>query len=794
MKYFRLAHAVNLEMGDRMSAAWCLDSLGQIAAVRGNYSQAISLSHEAMEAYRQLGDGEGEGDVRAGLAEIYLRLGNVNESLEQAAMAQKLAEAAGAEELLRRAAHVAARAYDQAGQQDKAEANYRRVLEVARQWSDRLSEVRVLNDLADHCLRTGRQQEAQQHLDLAMTLMAGEEYYPVRARTCLLLARAAADPQEAVDWAGSALQLARSGGFPEREWQALADLGLYQRRLGQIDLAEQSLLEAIDRVESLRRGAGTDELRLFMLEPALAPYERLLDLYVEELRDPRPAFAVSERSRAQLLAGRLQAARVEQRETEESPEDPRERDLHAQLIFLQSRLQDMEMSRVERDSLRGLVDRVEEELALVQLRRVAGDEGGVMSPLSTDDLLAVLTPREHLLSYFVGEDKTYLFSVTRREVQVDVLGPTSMLNEKVTRYLHLQRRAQSRDDLPGAVMIQARGELYRLLVEPVAGDIARDDELIIAPDGLLHRLPFAYLHDGQRYLVEKNTLFVTPSLRVLGELRSRPHRRPGGEGGGKVLAIAGEAGDTTRTHPYNEDPMSELSDLPEAEGEVWQLARRFPAAEVLVGTAATEQRLRGGSLQEADIIHVAAHGYTDPVDFRKSYIMLSREGGVDGAGDDGLLQWQEIMNLNISPSLVTLASCRSAQGVFSRGEGVTGLTQAFLHAGSRGVLASLTDVPDRGTRWIMDRFYSELAQGKTAAQSLQTAQLAGLQWARKQDRETVLPGAAFVLIGDGDLRYAGAQRSWNLWLVFVGLLLVVGSVWMAAGAPKKLWHFPKKQV
>jgi CHAT domain-containing protein len=503
---------------------------------------------------------------------------------------------------------------------------------------------------------------------------------------------------------------------------------------------------------------------------------------------------VSERSRAQLLASRLQAARVEQGESEESPEDPRERDLRAQLTFLQSRLQDMELSRVERDSLRSLVGSVEEELALVQLRRAAGEDDDVLSPLSTGDLLAVLTAREHMLSYFVGEEATYLFSVTRRGVQVEDLGSTAVLDEKILRYLQLQRRSQASDDLPGAVMIQARGELYRLLVEPAAGDIAREAELIIAPDGLLHRLPFAYLHDGERYLVERNTLFVTPSLRVLGELRSRPYRRPGREGGGKVLAIAGEAGDTTRTHPYDEDQMSQLSDLPEAEGEVWQLARRFPAAEVLVGTAATEQRLRGGSLQEADIIHVAAHGYSDPVDFRKSYIMLSRESGVDGTGDDGLLQWQEIMNLNINPSLVTLASCRSAQGVFSRGEGVTGLTQAFLHAGTRGVLASLTDVPDRGTRWIMDRFYRELAQGKTAAQSLQTAQLAGLEWAREQGREAVLPGAAFVLIGDGDLRYAGAHRPWNLWLVVMGLLLVVGSVWMAAGAPRKLWHFPKKQV
>ena len=52
-------------------------------------------------------------------------------------------------------------------------------------------------------------------------------------------------------------------------------------------------------------------------------------------------------------------------------------------------------------------------------------------------------------------------------------------------------------------------------------------------------------------------------------------------------------------------------------------------------------------------------------------------------------------------SLVTLAACRSAGGVLAHGEGITGLTQAFLHAGATSVLAAQADVPDRLARRLM---------------------------------------------------------------------------------------------
>ncbi len=129
--------------------------------------------------------------------------------------------------------------------------------------------------------------------------------------------------------------------------------------------------------------------------------------------------------------------------------------------------------------------------------------------------------------------------------------------------------------------------------------------------------------------------------------------------------------------------------------------------------------------------------------------------------NDGLLQWHEIVSLDLDASLVALSSCRSAQGVLTSGEGITGLTQAFLYAGSRCVLASLTDIKDRDASLVMDRFYLELRKGASAAAALRAAQLAVLRDSRSEGGE--LAANSFVLVGDGAVTHADRGRRPGFW-------------------------------
>jgi hypothetical protein len=125
----------------------------------------------------------------------------------------------------------------------------------------------------------------------------------------------------------------------------------------------------------------------------------------------------------------------------------------------------------------------------------------------------------------------------------------------------------------------------------------------------------------------------------------------------------------------------------------------------------------------------------------------------DPAGGDGLLQWDEVAALNLGSSLVTLAACRSAGGVLAVGEGVTGLTQAFLFAGATCVLAAQADISDAYSRRFMLDFYQHMRDGDQAAAALQKVQ----QSAATAGLDSRFRWADFVLVGDGTVTLPAAM-------------------------------------
>jgi CHAT domain-containing protein len=93
-----------------------------------------------------------------------------------------------------------------------------------------------------------------------------------------------------------------------------------------------------------------------------------------------------------------------------------------------------------------------------------------------------------------------------------------------------------------------------------------------------------------------------------------------------------------------------------------------------------------------------------------------------GSREDGLLQVYEILNLRVESDLVILSACETALGREQQGEGLTGLTQAFLHAGAASVVASLWKVDDRSAADFMIAFHRRL-KSSSKAEALRRARL-----------------------------------------------------------------------
>jgi CHAT domain-containing protein len=117
-----------------------------------------------------------------------------------------------------------------------------------------------------------------------------------------------------------------------------------------------------------------------------------------------------------------------------------------------------------------------------------------------------------------------------------------------------------------------------------------------------------------------------------------------------------------------------------------------------------------------------------------------------GREQSGFLPASQVFNLKLPAELVVLSGCRTALGKEIKGEGLLGLTRAFMSAGAGRVVASLWKVDDAATAELMKTMYERiLRDGQRPAQALRSAQIA--MW---QARRWNAPyyWAAFVIQGE----------------------------------------------
>jgi hypothetical protein len=284
---------------------------------------------------------------------------------------------------------------------------------------------------------------------------------------------------------------------------------------------------------------------------------------------------------------------------------------------------------------------------------------------------------------------------------------------------------------------RARAILQRLwqrLMAPVAGAVAKATRLTIVPHGPLHALPFAALHDGERYLVQRAApLSVAPSASVLAALARRARRQ-------RAAAPA------TGQVPHGLVVGTTLDGrLPHVADELHAVTRHA-GGELLLDEEATRAAVLA-RVEQAPWIHLATHGALHPSDPLFSFVELA----------DGRLTTADILRLRLTCRLVTLSACETGQGHLGGGDDLAGLRWALLYAGADAVILSLWRVEDRSTARLMDALYARLVARRPGQRAwhkdvaLQHAQRAVLS----HGGDATMPPtshpyfwAAFHLVGD----------------------------------------------
>jgi CHAT domain-containing protein len=174
-------------------------------------------------------------------------------------------------------------------------------------------------------------------------------------------------------------------------------------------------------------------------------------------------------------------------------------------------------------------------------------------------------------------------------------------------------------------------------------------------------------------------------------------------------------------------------------------------------------------LAQYRIVHFATHAEIDSQDPEQSRIVLSRFKA-DGQPEDGFLRMSDIYELHLPADLVVLSACQTGLGKDVRGEGLIGLTRAFMYAGASGVTASLWKVDDEATAELMKRFYQGMFRDDLPpAAALRQAQIAMWQQSRWH---APYYWAAFVIQGRYDQKEEMSSRAVQWSVISAGLLSV----------------------
>lgn len=308
-----------------------------------------------------------------------------------------------------------------------------------------------------------------------------------------------------------------------------------------------------------------------------------------------------------------------------------------------------------------------------------------------------------LLSYFETQDECYLWTVTATQLRLSSLGIKGPdLDNLIDSY-----QQEIQQHLPLADSLAAK-KLFQILVQPGRDLIPAGSHVIVVADSKSYSINFETLVSSQgkdHYWIEDVELENAGSIDLL--LASHPKRAPA-----KGLLLIGA--------PAQAD--SHFPELPHAREEMASVEKHFPSGKItsFSGRDATPDSYLKNSPGMYKFIHMATHGTPNAIDPLQSAIILS-------SGKDGnfKLLGRDIIDgkVRLNAELVTISACEGVGTQLQSLEGLLGLEWAFMRAGAHQVVAAGWDQDDAVTPALMDDFYDQLTQGKSATDALHHAKL-----------------------------------------------------------------------
>ena len=803
LDYHNQALEIQRRVSDRPQQAATLNHIAQVYSSLGDYQLSIETYTQALEIFKSIGDRTGTGQTLDNIGNAYRLTGDYAKALELYNQERAIWREQG--DWFREIATLTGiiRAYEALGDYPKGLESANQVLSISRQQQSSFGEASAFALMGRLYLAAGDYQKAldvsTQSLELWQKLKVPSAEANVLGNIGKIY-KALKQPQKAIATYDRELALRRQLGDRTGEAETLYNTAEAERNRGNLNAAQTQIEATLKIVEDIRTKVTSPELRTSYFASVQKYYQFYIDVLMQ-LHRQQPskgyealALQASERARARSLLELLTEARADIRTGVDPKLLERERTIQQKLdVAEKHRLEGATRSNTgtQAQGLEKEIAALLEEYRQVQAQiRATSPRYGALTqpqPLTLAEIQQqVLDDETMLLQYSLGEERSYLWAVTKTSITSYELPKRADIEALVQQFNQLMKTPTYRLNSSRGLGVNVRSDspssevatqLSQILLQPVAGQLG-NKRLLIVGDGALQYVPFAALPVpgtsgvGARHVVPllvNHEIVNLPSASTIAVLRQDANGRKMAAKAIAVLADPvfspdderlkerGEQGSTLPLEQGNLDRRAlaraaretniTFNRLPFTRREAEQILALVPATSRLQAFdfAANRATATSPELSQYRIVHFATHGILNSKQPELSGVVLSLLDET-GKPQNGFLRLHDVFNLNLPAELIVLSACETGLGEEVKGEGLVGLTRGFMYAGSPRVVVSLWSVDDEATSELMVKFYKKMLQdGLKPAAALRAAQLE--MW-QQQQWQAPYYWAAFTLQGE----------------------------------------------
>ncbi|HEX4948697.1 MAG TPA: CHAT domain-containing tetratricopeptide repeat protein [Blastocatellia bacterium] len=540
LDYYNQTYQLLLALGETSGAAFALNNLGIFYLTIGDYERAIEYFQQTIPLSQTGGDERTEAGMHRNMGYAYRLMGELAKAMEFYTRGLALTQAknfVGQESAFLADLGKTSSEYNE---HQKALDYYLQSLALRQKRGNRHAK------FIGHCLvavgydKVGEHQKALDHLKQANALWPTANDNSTKEITLKIIGDAYADIGEnelALGFYDRLLAMARARDSRSGEAEALARLARIAAARGELEAARTHIEAALTLHETLRGKLSSDELRSSYFAKVKQHYQLHLDILMR-LHRANPtagfdaaAFQANERTRARTLLEMLREARLNIQRGGDPELLARERALRQQLstkAAWRARLPEKDAAAFAAATAEINAIEREYEILQAQLRTTSSQYAALFTPqpLNTRAMQQMLDDNTMLLEYALGDEQSYLWSVTPTTLTTFTL-PKRAEIEAAARRLYTLLTA--RQPVPGETSHQYRtrvakadaeyneaaAHLSQMILSPAA-HLLSGKRLLIVADGALQYVPFAALPE----------LVVGGRLSVVGKQPATSNRQP----------------------------------------------------------------------------------------------------------------------------------------------------------------------------------------------------------------------------------------------------------------------------